>query len=192
MLQHSHHHRIKHSTSFQQRHLETNTMFLRNILVTIAVLSAVPLSFANPVAQDNSITPVASNVPAASAIAPLDASINADNADDVEDALEAAEAGFDKGPTKLRYRQEDLVELAADDDESEVEDAGADVLNILEKRADCRVETKRGVRGDCHPSQCKPSEQCKLNVRTGRCVWKKKSKKQRPYACTQCKCARQR
>jgi hypothetical protein len=162
-------------------------MFFPSILVTIAVLCAMPLSLANPVVQDTSITVTASNVPAASAIAPIDTFTNAADVDD----LEAADVECEESPAKLRYRQEDLIDLAADDeDEAEVEDAGANVLDILAKRADCRVERKKGVRGDCHASQCKPDEQCKLN-KTGRgCVWKK-AKKSRPYACSQCKCQKQ-
>lgn len=87
-----------------------------------------------------------------------------------------------------QFEQRDVAEEAEADDADE-DDEAEDVVEVLSGRAPaagCYTTSRRGK--NCHSNQCPGATQCKINNR-GRCVFSK-PKKQRPFGCTQCRCAK--
>ena len=85
----------------------------------------------------------------------------------------------------VQFEQRDVADEAEADDEDEAED----VLDKLAGRAPaagCYTTSRRGK--NCHSNQCPGATQCKINNR-GRCVFSK-PKRQRPFGCGQCRCAK--
>ncbi|KAM4054488.1 hypothetical protein HRG_005333 [Hirsutella rhossiliensis] len=101
-----------------------------------------------------------------------------------EDSL-AHHAERDLDVDAAQFEQRDVAEEA----EAEEEEDAEDVLDVLSGRAPaagCYTTSQRGK--NCHSAQCPGRTQCKLNNR-GRCVWAK-PKRQRPFGCSQCRCAK--
>ncbi|KAF4509189.1 hypothetical protein G6O67_005477 [Ophiocordyceps sinensis] len=92
-----------------------------------------------------------------------------------------AERDFDAGVSQLEQRH------VADDAVADADDVqGEHVLDVLQARASCYTTSQKGK--NCHANQCPGRTQCKVNNR-GRCVWAK-PKRQRPFGCGQCRCAK--
>jgi hypothetical protein len=147
---------------------------LRNVLVSLALFSAVPLSLAAPAPEDTAVAQFDSDVAAAvdpiisfdAGIEEIDSEESFDNDLDARDVLAI-----------LNARDESLTE----DDDLEADD----VLDILKGRATkCSVTSRKGK--DCHYNECPPSN-CAV-TKKGNCGWKEKNSKKRPVACTQCRC----
>lgn len=90
---------------------------------------------------------------------------------------------MDGNVAHLEQRHEAEAAEAGQEDEADEED----VMDVLEGRAaGCYTTSQRGK--NCHSNQCPGNSQCKINNR-GRCVWAK-PKRQRPFGCSQCRCAK--
>jgi hypothetical protein len=145
---------------------------LRNILVTLAVLSAVPISLAAPSAESTGVAALNEDVPTGDTIA-----------FSVDDDLDAEDDGTNILDTRailsiLSARDE----ILDDDDELDTDD----VLAVLEGRASCHTTSK--PRRDCAHATC-PDSECKMNRTGNRCVWTQ-PKRTRPSGCDACKCAK--